>query len=127
MFILISFGIKNVKSNIYEIGVLNAIGTKSGNLVLTFLLHTAFIAILIITLVFVGYYSLSLIANDILMDSIKQLSPNQIMVKINFISFDLRLFLIDSLIALATSMLATIIPIVFLKKIEPIFIIKAKE
>lgn len=127
MFILISFGIKNVKSNIYEIGVLNAIGTKSGNLVLTFLLHTAFIAILIITLVFVGYYSLSLIANDILMDSIKQLSPNQIMVKINFISFDLRLFLIDSLIALATSMLATIIPIVFLKKIEPISIIKAKE
>lgn len=90
-------------------------------------MHTAFIAILIITLVFVGYYSLSLIANDILMDSIKQLSPNQIMVKINFISFDLRLFLIDSLIALATSMLATIIPIVFLKKIEPISIIKAKE
>lgn len=127
VFILISFGVKNVKSNIYEIGVLKAIGTKSNNLMLTFLLHTAFIAILIITLVFVGYYSLSLIANDILMDSLKQLAQNQIIVEIKFISFDVRLFLIDSLIALATSMLATIIPIVFLKKIEPISIIKAKE
>ncbi len=127
VFILISFGVKNVKSNIYEIGVLKALGTKSDNLMLTFLLHTAFISIMIIAFVFVGYYSLSFIANDILIDSIKQLAKNQIINEIKFISFDINLFLIDSLIALATSMLATIIPIAMLKKIEPISIIKAKE
>lgn len=124
---LVGFGVKNVKSNMYEIGVLKAIGMKSTSLMLTFLLHTLFIAILIIVLVFAGYYALSFVANDILMDSLKQLAQNQIIVEIKFITFDCKLFLIDSLIVLATSMLATIIPLVFLKKIEPISIIKAKE
>lgn len=125
--ILVSFGVKNVKSNIYEIGVLKALGMKSSNLMLTFLLHTLLIAILIIALVFVGYYGLSFVANDILLDSFRQLAQNQIIINIKFISFDYKLFLLDSLIAFCTSALATIIPIIFLKKIEPISIIKAKE
>ena len=127
IFIIVSFGVKNVKSNMYEIGVLKAIGCKFINFAIMFMLHTLLMIVLIVVFSYCGYFLLSGIANTVLVESLKKLAPSYVIIDLNFITFDYLLMMKDSLVVLFISMVSTIIPINMLKKIEPITIIKAKE
>ena len=127
IFILISFGVKNIKSNIYEIGVLKALGCKFKNFVIMFILHTLIIVMLIVLFSYCGYYVFSDLANKILVESLKKLAPSYIVIDLKFITFNYVLMFYNSVIVFVISILSTLIPISILKKIEPISIIKAKE
>ena len=127
VFTLVGFGSKNIKSNIYEIGVLKAIGCKYKNLTIMFGLHTLVIVILTVILSITGFALFSDIANTILVESLSQLAPGYIILDLGFISFDLNLILIDCLALALIALFSTFVPMKMLKNIKPISIIKAKE
>ena len=75
LLIIISFGVKNIKSNMYEIGVLKAIGFSFKEFVTMFMLHTLVIIVLVVSFSYIGYYTLSGIANKILLEALRSLTP----------------------------------------------------
>lgn len=125
--VIISFGLKNVRSNMYEIGVLKALGCKFSRFAIMFTLHTLVISVLLFGFSLLGLYVVSDLANTILTESLKQLAPNYIILNLNFIKFDFDLILRDNLLISGIAFISTLVPIIFLKQIKPITIIKAKE
>ena len=127
LFTIVSFGVKNVKSNMYEIGVLKALGCKYSRFVIIFITHTLVINILLLAISTAGFYIFSGVANNILTESLKQLASNHIVLNLNFIKFDLELIINNNLLISSMSLISTLIPLLMLKRIKPISIIKAKE
>ena len=127
VFVIMSFGIKNVKSNMYEIGVLKALGCKFSRFVIIFILHTLIINIILFGISVFGFYTFSGLANTILTESLKQLAPNYIVINLNFLKFDFGLIVKDNILISVISFIATLVPMIILKRIKPIAIIKAKE
>ena len=125
--IMIGFGIKNVKANMYEIGVLKALGCKFSRFVIMFMIHTLLINLVLFGISTVGFYVVIDIANTILTDSLQVFSPSKIALNTSFIEYDFTLISFDNLIIGLTSIIATLIPMIILKRIKPISIIKAKE
>ena len=125
--ILISFGIKNVKSTMYEIGVLKALGCRFKNFIVMFGLHTIVMVILTSIMSVIGYKVFADLANSILVESVQRFAPSHILLNLKFITFDLELILGDILLVILISIVSTTIPMMLLKKIKPIAIIKAKE
>ena len=127
LFTIVSFGVKNVKSNMYEIGVLKALGCKYSRFVIMFITHTVVINLLLFIISTIGFYIFSGVANNVLTESLKELASNYIVLNLNFIKFDLDLIISDNLLISLISLVSTIIPLSILKRIKPISIIKAKE
>ena len=127
MFLLISFGVKNVNDKMYEIGVLKALGCKQSRFTIMFGLHTVFIAILVCIMSIIGIWLTYDFANTILVKSIKVLAPSHTMLDIQVIKFNWNYILQDSIIVFVVTIISTLISILRLKAIKPIMIIKAKE
>ena len=127
VFIITSFGVKNIKSKMYEVGVMKALGCKLSIFFVIFGLHTLLIAVATIVLSVVGYVAFANVANNILVESLKATAPARIMLDLQFIKFDWQLALINSAAVVLISIVSTTIPIILLKRIKPITIIKAKE
>ncbi len=127
VFIITSFGVKNIKSKMYEAGVMKALGCKLSSFFVIFGLHTLLIAFTTIVVFVVGYVAFANVANHILLESLKAITPTKIMLDLQFIKFDWRLALINSVVVVFISIVSTIIPIILLRRIKPVTIIKAKE
>lgn len=127
VFIITSFGVKNIKSKMYEVGVMKALGCKLSRFFVIFGLHTLLIAVATIVVSVVGYVAFANVANRILVESLKVIAPARIMLDLQFIKFDWQLALINSAAVVLISIVSTTIPIILLKRIKPITIIKAKE
>ena len=127
VFIITSFGVKNIKSKMYEVGVMKALGCKLSSFFVIFGLHTLLIAFTTIVVFVVGYVAFANVANHILVESLKAIAPAKIMLDLQFIKFDWRLALINSVVVVFISIVSTIIPIILLRRIKPVTIIKAKE
>lgn len=127
VFIITSFGVKNIKSKMYEVGVMKALGCKLSSFFVIFGLHTLLIAFTTIVAFVVGYVAFANVANHILLESLKAITPTKIMLDLQFIKFDWQLALINSAVVVFISIVSTIIPIILLRRIKPVTIIKAKE
>lgn len=127
VFIITSFGVKNIKAKIYEVGVMKALGCKLSRFFVIFGLHTLLIAVATIVVSVAGYVAFANVANHILVESLKAIAPAKIMLDLQFIKFDWQFALINSAAVVLISIVSTTIPIILLKRIKPITIIKAKE
>ena len=125
--IIVSFGVKNINSRKYEIGILKALGCNFASFETMFFLHTVVVALLIILFQTIGFAIFSDLANDILVESLKKLAVNHVMLDLQFISFDINLMIFDAILVVLISLLSSFVPTVLLKRIKPISIIKAKE
>ena len=104
VFILISFGLKNVKSTMYEIGVLKALGCRFSNFIIIFGLHTLVIVVLTSFMSFMGFRIFADLSNDILVESVKQLAPSHFLINLSFIKFNLKIILTDIILVILISM-----------------------
>ena len=127
VFIITSFGVKNIKSKMYEVGVMKALGCKLSSFFVIFGLHTLLIAFTTIVVFVVGYVAFANVSNHILLESLKAITPTKIMLDLQFIKFDWQLALINSAVVVFISIVSNIIPIILLRRIKPVTIIKAKE
>lgn len=123
---LASVGTRNIRSNIFEIGVLKALGGRTKDINFIFVLQSFTLGIGILVLSLLGMYIGSIVANDILINSF------EIMLRVKFyklkiVSFYPMLVAIDLIIALLIIIISSIIPTLYLRKFKPMEILKAKE
>ena len=127
MFLLISFGVKNVNDKMYEIGVMKALGCKQSRFSIMFGLHTLFTAIIVCLFTILGVWLTHDFANTILVESIKVFASAHMMLDLQFIRFNWTYILQDSIVVFVVTIISTLVSIFRLRAIKPIMIIKAKE
>jgi ABC-type antimicrobial peptide transport system permease subunit len=123
---LILFGVKSIKSSRYQIGVIKALGGNTSDISLIFVLNTLIVGIVASILSTLSSIWILNVANDVLLTSMEtsiklELSHYQI------IKVWPNLLAIDGLIMVGISFISALLPVLFLKKIKPVEIIKAKE
>ncbi len=123
---LISFGIGTIKKNLYEIGVLKALGTKSIDISVIFITQIVIVGLGVILVSILGIKVFSDFSNKLLIKSfedfltIKIFNLKIIPVKPGTMSFDLSLMF-------AVTLVSSIIPLIYLKALKPLNILKGKK
>ena len=85
------------------------------------------VGLLTCILSWLGLYLFICVANDVLVASLMSLAATRIVLKMQFISFDAGIMLFDSICVLLVSLFSVVVPMIGLRNIKPINIIKAKE
>lgn len=106
---------------------MKALGTKNGAIVIVFGLQVFLVALLTAGLSTVGYYYFIDFANDVLFQSMQQLVPKQIVLDLDFFVYMPKVALTNCLLVFALSAISLITPMLKIKVIKPVKIIKAKE
>ncbi len=127
VFILMNFSSKMIKDKMHEIGILKALGTKNNSIGVVFGLQVVLIALLTCVLSTVGYYFFIDIANDVLIESLKRLAPSQVVLDLDFLTFKPSVAMMNCALVFALALVSLIVPMIKIKTIKPVKIIKAKE
>ena len=127
IFILVNFSTKMIRDKMHEIGILKALGTKNSTVFAVFGLQVALIALLTCVLSTVGYYFFIDLANDVLFESLKQLAQGQVVLDLEFLTFRPEIALMNCVLIAVLAMISMVVPMIRIKAIKPVKIIKAKE
>jgi ABC-type antimicrobial peptide transport system permease subunit len=127
VFILMSFSSKMIKDKMHAIGILKALGVKNETIAVVFGAQVFLIAALTCVIATVGYFFFIDAANTILIDSLVRLTPNRIMLELEFLSFSPIIALINCVLVFVLAAISLILPMIKIKKIKPVKIIKTKE
>ena len=125
-FFLILFGIRSIKQNSYQIGVIKALGGRNIDVQKIFVIKTFIIGIFIAivstatSVFFIGAADKVLIAS---IETVLKMNVEEFEV----IRFIPRLIAFDGIFMIFLSFVSALIPAILLKKIKPVEIIKAKE
>lgn len=127
IFILMNFASKMINDKMHEIGILKALGTKNGSIGVVFGLQVGLIALLTCGLSTLGYYLFIDVANDILIESIHRIAPSWTLPDLQFLTFKPEIALMNCILIFALAFVSLIFPMIKIKAIKPVKIIKAKE
>lgn len=126
--IFVSFSSKAIKDKMHEIGILKALGTKNGTIFRVFGLHVGLIALITSTLSTVGYYHFIDLANTVLFESMTELvSDTHTVLNLKFFSFMPTVAVMNCVLIFALALLSLVVPMIKIKQIKPVKIIKAKD
>ena len=125
-FYLGSFGIRSIKSNMYEIGVIKSLGGSNKDIGKIFVIQNLIVGIGVVLLSVLGMYIAAKVSNEILIQSFKTVL-NTTIKSIKLVQFYPTLVVIDLFIAVILIIVSSFIPTRFLRKVRPIDILKAKE
>ena len=123
---LVSYSIRSVKNNLYQIGVIKAIGGRSGDIGKVFILQNILLSATVSALTYIGSVVFIDVANDILIKSFTEITEVGV-GNINIISFNLPLVMLAVAATIILGLISTVAPLLYLHNIKPINIIKAKE
>lgn len=127
VFILMSFSTKMIRGKMHEIGILKALGTKNGAIGVVFGLQVALIAVMTCALSTVGYYYIVGFANRVLIGSLQRLAPSSVVLDLDFLVFQPDIAAANCILTAILSVIALIVPMIKIKTIKPVRIIKARE
>ena len=127
VFIFMSFSNKMNKSKMHEIGIMKAIGAKNSHILSIFGIQVMLIALLTAILATVGYVFFIDTANTILTDAMIRFNPDQMISELQFLEFQPMVAIYNVLLIFALAFASLIPPMIKIKWIEPVKIIKAKE
>ena len=111
----------------HEIGIMKALGTKNGSVGVIFGLQIMLIALLTCGLSTLGYYLFIDVANDILIESVRRIAPSWPMMDLQFLLFKPIIALQNCMLTFSLALLSLIAPMIKIKAIKPVKIIKTKE
>lgn len=123
---IIIYGINSIKRNIYEIGVLKALGTKSINVSIIFLVQIIVVGIFSILASIIGIIVLSMISNKLLVSAFEDFMTIKIF-SLNVIAAYPKIMFIDLTIVLIATLVSSNIPLIYLKAVKPLNILKGKK
>ena len=123
---LVSYSIRSVRKNHYQIGVIKAIGGRSSDISLIFVMQNLILSAAISVITLIGSAILLEVANDILVSSFMQITDVGIS-SIRIISFDFAIVGAAIGISVLLNLVFTAVPLLLLHNVKPIDIIKAKE
>lgn len=127
IFILMNFASKMIGDKMHEIGILKALGTKNSTIGIVFGLQVGLIALLTCALSTLGYYLFIDVANDILIESVRRIAPGWTMPDLQFLAFEVKIAIMNCILIFALAGISLIFPMIKIKAIKPVKIIKAKE
>ncbi len=127
VFILMNFSSKMIKDKMHEIGILKALGAKNASIGVVFGLQVALIAVLTCILATVGYYFFIGLANDVLIESLKRLAPSNIVLDLDFLTFRPAIAAVNCGLIAVLALVSLVFPMIKIKVIKPVKIIKTKE
>ncbi|MBO5931127.1 MAG: hypothetical protein J6Q70_02700, partial [Clostridia bacterium] len=127
VFILISFSSRMIKDKMHEIGILKALGTQNGTVGTVFGLQVVLIALLTCILSVAGYYYFIDLANDVLIESLKRLARGHIVLDLDFLIFQKGIAIQNCVLVVVLAIVALIPPMIRVKVIKPVKIIKTKD
>ena len=128
--LLVSFNLGNVKNRKYDIGVLRALGYTSKNIGIIFFIHSVLIALCTTVVFTVGLAVLTDVVNAILLAGFKTYmnSPGlSLLENVGILVFSPQIVLIDVALLLVLTIVSALVPIISIKKIKPMNILRAKD
>lgn len=123
---LVLFGIRSIKENSYQIGVIKALGGRNNDIEKIFVVKTCIIGVIVSVVASFTSIFFVRFANKILIASIEAvigMNTNGLEV----IRVIPSLITLDGLFMIALSFVSALVPVIMLKSIKPVEIIKAKE
>ena len=123
---LVWFGMRSIRQNAYQIGVIKALGGRGRDVGTIFVLKTFIIGVVIAaisTFLSVGFIRL---ADKVLVASIEEVIGMRL-TDISIITAIPEVLAVDALLVIAISFVSALLPTLLLKRIKPVDIIKAKE
>jgi hypothetical protein len=127
IFILMNFASKMIKDKMHEIGIMKALGTKNSSIGVIFGLQVMLIAILTCALATAGYYVFIDLANDVLVASLMRFNPTSIVLDLDFLKFNPNIAMENCILIFILAFASLFLPMIKIKAIKPVKIIKAKE
>ena len=127
IFILMSFSSKMIKGKMHEIGIMKALGAKNSSIGVVFGLQVALIAILTCILATAGYFVFIDLANEVLVESMMRFNPSGVVLDLKFLTFQPKIAVENCILVWILAMVSLIIPMIRIKAIKPVKIIKAKD
>ena len=74
-----------------------------------------------------GYYFFIDLANDVLIESLMRLAPGYVVLDLDFLTFQPQIALENCVLVGALALISLIFPMIKIKAIKPVKIIKAKD
>ena len=108
----------------YDIGVFKALGMRNEDISSIFVIKIIFTTILIALLFIVGLIIFTNVTNGILFNSFMSFLKNPALRAIDILSFNVAYLFLDLGLILGINLLVTIVPILVMKRIEPLKIIR---
>ena len=125
--IMLNFSSKMINDKMHDIGILKALGTKNGTIGTVFGLQVMLIALFTSIMSVIGYYIFIDMANDVLFMSLKRLAPSRIVLDLDFLVFKPMIAITNCIMVFVLAFISLILPLLKIKMIKPVKIIKAKE
>lgn len=126
MIFLVNFGIKSIRSNIYEIGVIKSMGGVKRDISKIFISQSAVMGVGILLVTYIGMQVGSYVANQIFLESLQTVIGTSF-YGIRAIDFYPDIALADIAVALAVVIVSAVISTKSIDKLNLISILKAKE
>ena len=123
---LILFGVRSIRQNSYQIGVIKALGGRNRDVEKIFVLKTFIIGVIIALLSALISTFFVEFANDVLLSSI-ELGIGMKLDNVTIIRFRPSLIAFDAGLMIVVAFVSALLPALLLKRIKPVEIIKAKE
>lgn len=125
--IFVNFSTKMIKDKMHEIGILKALGTKNGSIGVIFGFQIVLISILTCIMATLGYYIFIGLANDVLVESLTRLASNRVVLDLEFLIFKPKIVMINCIMVFILAIISLILPMVKIKNIKPVKIIKTRD
>ena len=100
---------------------------KNATIGVVFGLQVVLIAVLTCILATGGYFFFIDFANDVLIESLRRLAPSSVVLDLDFLTFKPKIALENCALIFILTLASLIIPLLKIKAIKPVKIIKAKE
>ncbi len=127
IFILVNFSTRLIQTKMHEIGILKALGTQNSTIGTIFGLQIGLVAVLTCFMSTVGYYFFIDSANEVLLDSLKRIAPQRIVLDLKFLVYQPNIAFQNCLLVIVLAILSLVIPLIKIKAIKPVRIIKTKD
>ena len=127
IFIMVNFSTRLIHTKMHEIGILKALGTQNNTIGIIFGLQIGLIAVLTCFMATVGYYFFIDAANSVLLDSLKRIASHRVVLDLKFLTFQPNIAVKDCLLIVVLAILSLAFPLIKIKTIKPVKIIKTKE
>ena len=127
VFILMSFATKMIRDKQTQIGILKSMGIGEPGLCAVFGTQILLIALGSCALSLVGYMALAGTANELLVRSLRELASGQMIPQLEFLAFDWGIAGQNCLLILLLSAVAFSVPMLRLRRLDPVKIIKARD
>ena len=123
---VVLYGINSIKKNIYEIGVLKALGSKNFDIGKIFLIQIGVIGLAISIVSILGIYLSSLFSDLLLVSAFEEFLTITIF-GLNIIPVMPKIVTLDLVLVFFISIISSIIPQLYLITVKPLNILKGKK